>query len=210
MKVTIGPYINYFGPYQLADLFRYVGVSEEKCEKIGEYLSDTSVGIVLNKIHDLRKRKVKVKIHRYDSYSADHTLAYIILPVLKQLRDSKHGSPGDMPAFMQTSQGTSQFCFDFYAEEDDIAWDIGHEQWKEILNKMIWSFEQILDDNWEDQYWEQKPEVDTEAMKADESELASIRWKTIGKCDWVGMQKHQDRIQEGLELFGKYYTGLWD
>jgi len=34
MKVKIGPYINWFGPYQFADLFKYIGFSEETCEKI--------------------------------------------------------------------------------------------------------------------------------------------------------------------------------
>lgn len=207
MKVTIGPYINYFGPYQLADLFRYVGVSEKKCEKIAEYLSDTGVAVILDKIHDLRKRKEKVKIHKYDSYSADHTLALIILPVLKQLRESKHGSPGDMPAFQQTSEYTDQMSFDFYAQNDSFAWEMGHQQWKEIIDKMIWSFEQIVDDNWEEQYWEEIPEIDFDSHISD---LRPLRWKKTGKCDWKGMQAHQNRIQEGLDLFGKYYTGLWD
>jgi len=207
MKVYIGPYINYFGPYQLADLFRFVGVSEKKCEKIAEYLSDTGVAVILDKIHNLRKRKEKVKIHKYDSYSADHTLALIILPVLKQLRESKHGSPGDMPAFQQTSDYSSQMCFDFYAKEDGLAWDIGHYQWQEILDKMIWSFEQIVADDWENQYWEEEPELD---MNSSIEDIKPVRWKKTGKCDWIGMKKHQDRIQEGLELFGKYYTGLWD
>jgi hypothetical protein len=28
--------------------------------------------------------------------------------------------------------------------------------------------------------------------------------------DFNGMRLHQERIQEGLELFGKYYQNLWD
>jgi hypothetical protein len=28
--------------------------------------------------------------------------------------------------------------------------------------------------------------------------------------DYEGMRKHEERIQEGLELFGKYYRHLWD
>jgi hypothetical protein len=28
--------------------------------------------------------------------------------------------------------------------------------------------------------------------------------------DHIGHQLHEARIQEGLELFGKYYRNLWD
>ena len=34
-----------------------------------------------------------VKIDRYDTWSMDHTLADIILPMLKQLNTEKHGAP---------------------------------------------------------------------------------------------------------------------
>jgi len=28
--------------------------------------------------------------------------------------------------------------------------------------------------------------------------------------DKIGLKKHQERINNGLRLFGKYYTNLWD
>ena len=40
-----------------------------------------------------KSRKVKIKIDRHDTYSMDHTLALIILPMLVQLRNTKHGIP---------------------------------------------------------------------------------------------------------------------
>jgi hypothetical protein len=30
------------------------------------------------------------------------------------------------------------------------------------------------------------------------------------KVDREGMTKHQDRIDNGLRLFGKYFSGLWN
>ena len=30
------------------------------------------------------------------------------------------------------------------------------------------------------------------------------------KCDYDGMNKVNERINNGLRLFGKYYRGLWD
>jgi hypothetical protein len=34
-----------------------------------------------------------VKIDRWDTWSMDHTLAHIVLPMLRQLQATKHGSP---------------------------------------------------------------------------------------------------------------------
>lgn len=211
MKIHIGPYLNYFGPYQAADLLMHVGVSEDRCHRIGHYLSDTLLGDLLNRIHDWKKRKVKIRIDEYDSWNADHTLALIILPVLKQLKETKHGSSGSLDEFAMTSQSSSQYCFDFYAEDDEKAWEAGHKKWEEILDKMIWSFEQILDDSWQDQYWSQKPILDLDEHPEDaDSECKPLRWKQKGICDWDGMRKHEMKINEGVELFGKHYRNLWD
>jgi hypothetical protein len=50
---------------------------------------------------------------------------------------------------------------------------------------MIWAFEQICDDDHDAQF------------------------HTNG-FDVEGYQKHNDRINNGTRLFGKYYRGLWD
>lgn len=163
---------------------------------------------------DDKKRKVNIRIDKWDTWSMDHTLALIILPMLKQLKDTKHGSPGNLPEFQQTDNQYPQICFDFYAEGNDAAWDAGHRHWTEIMDKMIWSFEQVLDDDWEDQYWIVRPEIDWDdaASKEGENEKGwkEIKWRVDGECDWKGRLEHEHRIAEGLELFGKYYQALWD
>jgi hypothetical protein len=50
---------------------------------------------------------------------------------------------------------------------------------------MIWSFEQVLDDESDEKFW------------------------TDG-IDWDGLRAHNKRIDKGLALFGKYYRNLWD
>src|SRR5210317_2030409 len=42
---------------------------------------------------DRRTQKVKVRIDPWDTWSMDHTLAPIILPMLVQLKAEKHGAP---------------------------------------------------------------------------------------------------------------------
>ena len=41
------------------------------------------------------RRKIKIQIDKWDTYSMDHTLAMIIYPMLLQLKATKHGVPGD-------------------------------------------------------------------------------------------------------------------
>ena len=36
---------------------------------------------------------VEVHIDRWDTWSMDYTLAHIVLPMLRQLKETKHGSP---------------------------------------------------------------------------------------------------------------------
>jgi hypothetical protein len=82
------------------------------------------------------------------------------------------------------------------------------------MDKMIWSFEQVLDEDWDEQYWLVKPVIDWDDIASkegfDEKGLKEIKWKVRGECDWDGRMMHSQHIREGLELFGKYYQDLWD
>ena len=90
MKVKIGPYRDWFGPYQLCNLLRFVGVPEKYRDK----LSDMIPGKPFEWIYDnLKTRKIKIRIDPYDTWSVDHTLALIIVPMLKQLKARQHGAP---------------------------------------------------------------------------------------------------------------------
>ena len=92
-------------------------------------------------------RKISVKIDDFDTWSLDHTLAIIIYPALLQLKNTKHGVPGEFADVGGESYGT-QDSFDFYKESHNEAFDEGIKRWDEILNKIIWSFEQLLKDDY--------------------------------------------------------------
>lgn len=158
---------------------------------------------------DRQKVKKFIHIDHYDTWSMDHTLAPIILPMLKQLRDTKHGSPmvdlEDVPYHMQTTSTEdydSQLTFEFYNDEElckqNGSYDI-HARWAWVLDEMIWAFEQKCDDNWEDKYFGEWIEDDTEPFRG-----------SFKSVDWEGRQAHQARMSNGFKLFGKYYEGLWD
>jgi hypothetical protein len=186
MKVYIGPYKSWFGPYQIANLLKYVGLSEDDCHIIGHKLAETKLNNFCQWIDKLRTRKTKIQIHDYDTWNMDGTLAMIVLPMLKQLKETAHGAPACMPEFGQTSNQV-QYSFKFYDQEDDKAWKDGFEHWKAILDEMIWSFEQL------------QPECEEE-----------FTFHKDGKFDVEGFEKYNQRIDNGLKLFGQYYRNLWD
>lgn len=230
MYVKIGPYINWIGPYQLADmLFFWVEkYPEEELEKrwdyqlhdkFGTWLASTFVADVCQWIQNFRKRTVKVRIDKYDVWSMDSTLTPIILPMLKKLKEVKQGSGyidlEDVPESMrltETEEWDDQRVFDFYREPNlqNVKCDI-HTRYEWVLDEMIWAFEQLNEDDWEKQYWIKHPEIDFTEYPEDEGKtFKPLRWKVEGEADWVGMQKHRDRIQNGVRLFGKYFQTLWD
>jgi len=223
MKVNIGPYKDYIGPYQIMDkvFFWHDRYADENLsrrwdyklhEKLSELLAgknqDSWCSKLCEWIHTKRDRKIKIHIHKYDTWNMDTTLALIIVPLLKQLKETAHGSPM-MTAHEQSSEGSSQLCFPFYAEGDKDAWKRGHEEWQEILDKMIWAFEQINTD-WEQQF--QSGKLDFTFVRNQEDNLFEVKYgpDNTYKYDYEGSAKHADRMQEGFDLFGKHYRNLWD
>jgi hypothetical protein len=222
MKVYIGPYKNWFGPHQLAEKLCFwarknvvdeYGMRDhpEYVFKLGEFLAygkwrgiddiptdaknlfvnndqPTWLYLFLERIETIKKRKVKIQIDKWDTWSMDHTLALITLPLLKQLKETKHGSAqvdmDDVPPEMRmtsTEDWDDQLVFDFYNDPElskqNIQCDI-HDRWNWVMDEMIFAFEFIVD---EDNRYSHKFD-----------------------------QEVEDRVANGLRLFGKYYRGLWD
>jgi hypothetical protein len=113
----------------------------------------------------------------------DDTLAIIILPMLKQLRDTKHGSPSvsdaDVPEELRFAAAENPG----HEFETDSNW---HKRWEWVLNEMIWAFEQIVDE-------------DSDSIYFNDGILDVEKWKA-----------YNARIDNGTRLFGVYYRGLWD
>ena len=166
-----------------------------------------------------RARKIKVEIERFDTWSLDNTLAYIILPALIQLKQHKMGIPGEFGDVGGESHA-SQLSFEFYIESHDAAFDEGCKRWEEILDKMIWSFQQIALDDYENIYhhgtldfdWEKTEDKYPNPITGKMENMYQLVDKNPEEhwYDVVGNRLHDERIQEGLELFGKYYRNLWD
>lgn len=164
-------------------------------------------------------RKVDIQMDRWDSWNVDGQLALIIYPLLVQLRETKHGVPNEF-AEVGGEDYKDQQCFDFYTETHNEAFDEGCKRWDDVLDKMIWAFYHLIDDEWEDQYHHGRAEYDwKETDKLYPNPVTGVPEPTYQMIDknpgkhWydhVGHQLHLERIQEGIDLFAKYYRNLWD
>ena len=201
MKVYIGPYKNWIGPYQLADMIPFI--SEDTSFRIGTWLSKTWVNDVCEWYYPKIQRKIKVRIDKYDTWNMNDTLAHIILPMLKQLKATKHGSQfvddEDVPVHMRHGD-----------PEGYDNWVHYKQDW--VLNEIIWAFEQELNDDWEAQFTHGTPVYVDEEV---EHEKYGTRYtfKQTNPDYWVdreGIKAYNERINNGMRLFGKYYRGLWD
>jgi hypothetical protein len=114
----------------------------------------------------------------------------------------------------------SQDSFDFYKETHQESWDIAAKRWDEVLDKMIWSFEQLIKGDYDTKYHHGTGDYDwIESNKQFPNPLTGkmeATWQMVDKdpdshwYDAEGHRLHDERIQEGFELFGKYYRSLWD
>ena len=157
-----------------------------------------------------------VKIDRWDSWSMDHTLSPIILPTLRQLQATKHGSPfvddEDVPDELKSTS----------APPKENEWDTDanhHARWEWVMAEMIFAFECKVDDSWENEFRSGEHDmlwvpVDKDGNEVPRGEHKYFRMehgpKDTYKCDYDGMKKVEERIQNGFRLFGKYYCALWD
>ena len=183
MKVKIGPYITWIGPYQIADLLQKFGVSKDKCYEIGTWLCDhTFLYEICLWIHSFKNRNIKIRIERHDTWSMDHTLAMIIHPMLVQLKETNHGAPTvDLEDVPEELRGKT-------SEDPDAHDDMIFKRWDWIMDEMIWTFGQLADAEADDMFYD-----------------AGTRNVNI-----PAYQAYHNRIKRGTMLFGKYYRGLWD
>ena len=89
MKVYIGPYKDWFGPYHLVEkLFWFL--SEDTQDKIAKRMPVWPFEFIRWLRGD---QKINVRIDQYDTWNMDGTLAHIIVPMLKQMKAQNQGVP---------------------------------------------------------------------------------------------------------------------
>ena len=223
MKVKIGPYREWIGPYQIADTIffwtdrhgiwpdedpRWNRWDYKASEKLGDWLSESWVNTFCNWIESKKKRTVEIKIDHYDTWSMDHTLSLIIHPMLVQMKATKHGSPWvddeDVPEHLRSTAAPP-----LTEEEKNYGGTDGlHEaRWDWILDEMIWAFYNSAND---DPDAPESPSAYSrkisDGIPFDGSPENVMSWEKYHEEN----TKFDNRKANAYKLFGKYYRCLWD
>jgi pyruvate/2-oxoacid:ferredoxin oxidoreductase alpha subunit len=220
MKVDIGPYVSTWSTYRVYRKWlewrygEHILLIEDEDTDAYDFIIEkvldawqVVLDATINKFITWRGRREKVRIDPYDTWSMDHTLALIIVPMLKQLKVTNHGfqftDPEDAPTI---------------GKGDEV--DFGHsdtkasERWDWVMDEMIWAFSQISrewDDGEETYYDKYQPDEEVSRVKVGDKYIETEEEaRERGKFNPDKYKEYNDRIANGLRLFGKYYRGLWD
>jgi hypothetical protein len=223
MKVYISKYrYHWISPYTILEkvcfwekdkdvFYNLEEKPDHKYEKWVNLLTPVCQG--LQKFLDFIHPKINyVKIDYWDTWSMDHTLSSIILPMLKQLQETKHGAPcvddEDVPDELKSTSAPPK--------ENEWDTDGNHfKRWDWVMNEMIFAFERLNDDSWEDNF--RSGEIDWKHVPCawDENGKPTMYKTEEGpnhtyECDYDAIEIVNKRMDNGFRLFGKYYRGLWD
>lgn len=236
MKVKIGNYTTWYGPYQLAKTLMFWVPDENDSttvHKFGEYLAygsvqnEPEVGEVydifsdgrkttllhrfLSWIHSKKKRTISVRIDPWDTWDMNTTLGYIVRPMLKQLKEKQNGAPKvdyeDVPKDLRpTKKEIAAY------NKDGTTDDKFFERWNWIIDEMIFAFESLdggANENWEEKFRTGNYNLRWKKLENGCSEMVFGENHTA-EIDWEGRKKYEERISNGFTLFGKYYQSLWN
>lgn len=163
------------------------------------------------------KRNINVEIEDFDTFDCFYTLSYIILPMLLQFKNNMHGVPN---SFTQETASGQLSLFEETKEESDQWFEQNYLEWEKTVDKMIWSFQQILFDNYTDKYHHGKPNYNFLETKMKVTNPVTGKLEKTYELvdsnpndhwyDYIGHELHDERIQEGLDLFAKYFRSLWN
>ena len=161
-----------------------------------------------------KNRAEKVVIDDYDVWNLDHSLALIIVPALKILKEKKQGAPSvdneDVSDELRASD-EDLHTYSKNGETDEHYFD----RWDYVMDEMIFAFESKLED-WEEQFASGENDVKFVEIPDKKDEEGEPLWtwehgpNHTREYDVEGREKYQARITKGFKLFGKYYEGLWD
>lgn len=205
MKVKIGPYLNWWGPYQIADLVfgnpeKYVDEETWRhrwSERLGDWLAKTWFADFCQWVHDKRERMIYVRIDNYDVWNMDETLRHIIGPMFVRLKAIKQGSgfieDCDVPDELKSTS----------APPLENPWDTDanlHKRYEWLLDEMIWAFntdhEEIKHQFFDHSAVDKEADINKQVKQM--------------KIDREGLDAYEARLQNAYRLFGKYYQTFWD
>ena len=139
-----------------------------------------------------------------ESWDFKSALASWALPRLKYMKDNLHGYPSRLipeEKLEEMFEGK-----EVVKEGQDIREEYGMKEWIKILDKIIWSFE-----NHDNEPSPTEPENYDSRCNMIKYDDGSTEYEHLDDrpWDWTECEAHDKKVQEGLDLFAKYYKDLW-
>jgi hypothetical protein len=237
MRVHIGPYKNWFGPYQLAEKLCFWAKPEvdeygfkdkpEWVHNFGEWLAHGSVEpeAEVGEIRSFSRERPKTRLYRFLLWIDKKKNRKIKVHIDRWDTWSMDDTLAHIILPMLKQLNATKHGAPYVDDEDvpehlrstaappkenDYDTDDNHfKRWDWVLGEMIFAFENKIDDSWEDQFRTGEYEFAFRKLENGMSELVRGDDDT-SKTDWEGRKKYAERIDNGFRLFGKYYQSLWD
>ena len=144
----------------------------------------------IEKLADYKKQRIERGFDDTELWCLDRTIAKYALPRLVEFKKVVNGYPPECENFMD---------------------------WVSIIDKMIYSLDHVANHEKYDDELDEKFGVDWdgyfEMKKLPNGDYEIVHGKNYNEETMAAYreakEKEKDRIQEGLELFGKYFSHLW-
>ena len=238
MKVKIGNYKGWFGPFQLAELICFwvpktkdeYGIPEkpdwvhnfgewiaygclEPKQEVGEtrpFLGDDREKTRIYKFLEWvdKKKSRKVKV-QIDRWDVWNCDSTLGYIIRPMLQKLKVEKNGSPYVDPQDVPEHLRPKNEYPSPENDHLDDTHHERWEWVLDQMIFAFETLEGGNNED--WDRQFHGESNMMmtKLKNGNYQLNSEDALDSFDIDGYKEYQKDIQRGFELFGKYFTALW-
>jgi hypothetical protein len=159
-----------------------------------------------------KPRKINVRIDPWDTWNLDETLAHVIVPLLKQLKDTKHGVP-----YTSEEHAPDEFKGDDENISRHEPSGYNEKRWEWILDEMIWAFNQRIEGIESEAYYHNSDQLEFKISNLEGTDGSTAGFnhqkdptKPPYFRDDEGLKAYEERQVNGFRLFGIYYLSLWD
>jgi hypothetical protein len=240
MKVKIGPYKNWFGPYQLAEKLMFWVPKEkdeygfpytaERVHKFGEWLAhgkilpEPAVGEkstawedrpetwLYRLLHWINDRKKRTIKVQIDRWDT-WGMGETLGYIIRPMLKQLQASKHGAPFVDDEDVPEELRSTSASPKENEWDTDDNHfKRWDWVLEEIIFAFESL--DGGSNEDWEDQfstGEYDLKWIKQEDGNFLMTHGPNhTEKTDWDARNAYGERIQNGFRLFGKYYQSLWD
>lgn len=240
MRVRIGPYKSWWGPYQLAEFICFWAKKEtdkygvksnpEWVHRFGEWLAHGSIAPEpeVGEVYEMWEDRPQTWLYKFLSWihsKKKRTFKVQIDPwdtwgmettlgyIIRPMLAQLSSNKHGAPYVDDEDVPEHLRSTSAPPKENEYDIDDNHfKRWDWVMDEIIFAFDSL--DGGPNQDWEDqftKGEYDFRFEKQDNDTSLMVRGPNhTAETDWDARKAYGERIQNGFRLFGKYYQSMWD